>query len=716
MLQTMNRRNFGLSASVFGIFLSGCLSTATPTVDKGTGLSPIPTEESHLILSPSATGIPTATALPLPTSDIGPTMTAIPVSESVFQLVAQMGGAFRAIAVSGDSAFVGQGPRIVALDIRNPHAIQEISRTDMLPATISHVVVGDSVLYAAAGNHLTLVGVSDPSHMVVEPGSIDLPGDVSALILREKTVYVTGQVAFDYSPERNSASFLSYVAAINVSGDAPQLVDMLEVPHAVDALALAGDYLYLASYRFEEAPAPFLAIDARDPAHLSQPQTIANMPPVFDMQVFQTTLLIASEMDTLDAYDVTNPLSPEPAWNLTDGSMGAVEGLVADRDHIYTIGAQPAGARIPTRSQLTAPEPLAASDYAVSSSLAVHNAIVYIVEKGLFAYPIDQPIDPIGRYDPRIIDDLAASPEAIYSLDHGGLALSGWDPAKLTAYSIPDLGILADYTATSADNTQNLLYGITIDARFIYLTGQNQLEVLDQTDLSPVNTIRSEVYPGYELYERDAEVPVSGHFAYLPFFEQSNPAMVVRLDLADPRQPQVASQIQFDSPVIMVDAAATSSWLALLVSNMQRNSVELLVYQLSSGTPQQIGKLQVPADTMEVQIGDQWLALGRSDPYGRSGITTDLTVVSLPNLNVLSRVAVPGVHEIVLRDQLALVTMKEDNRLFAFDLKDPVNPRTVGAFALGSTSGELAVSGDYVIVGNHSMGIYILSINMLPED
>jgi hypothetical protein len=63
-----------------------------------------------------------------------------PGSENM-ALVGQVGGVSRAVAVAGDIAYLGVGPRLVALDVSNPAAPVLLGRSAVLPGVINAVVV-----------------------------------------------------------------------------------------------------------------------------------------------------------------------------------------------------------------------------------------------------------------------------------------------------------------------------------------------------------------------------------------------------------------------------------------------------------------------------------------------------------------------------------------------------------------------------------------------
>ena len=92
------------------------------------------------------------------------------------ELVGQIGGCTRAVALQGNYAYIGVGPRLVILNISDPAHPTMVGQTGVLPGIVSGVAVSGSYVYVAnrdAG--LRIINVADPAH----PGEVgfhDTPG------------------------------------------------------------------------------------------------------------------------------------------------------------------------------------------------------------------------------------------------------------------------------------------------------------------------------------------------------------------------------------------------------------------------------------------------------------------------------------------------------------------------------------------------------------
>ena len=92
------------------------------------------------------------------------------------ELVGQIGGFTWAVAVQGNYAYIGVGPRLVILDVSDPSHPAVVGQTGVLPDVVVGVAVAGSYAYVADWERgLRIIDVSDPAHPS-EAGSYDTPG------------------------------------------------------------------------------------------------------------------------------------------------------------------------------------------------------------------------------------------------------------------------------------------------------------------------------------------------------------------------------------------------------------------------------------------------------------------------------------------------------------------------------------------------------------
>ena len=90
------------------------------------------------------------------------------------ELVGQIGGSAKAVAVAGSRAYVGLGPRLVALDISDADAPVVLGQSAVLPDVVESVVVSGTLAYLADGYaDLVIMDISDPTRPV-QIGALDM--------------------------------------------------------------------------------------------------------------------------------------------------------------------------------------------------------------------------------------------------------------------------------------------------------------------------------------------------------------------------------------------------------------------------------------------------------------------------------------------------------------------------------------------------------------
>jgi len=109
------------------------------------------------------------------------------------ELVGQIGGSTYAVAVQGDYAYIGVGPRLVILDISTPRSPSVIGQTDVLPDIVQDVVVADGYAYIADGSSgLRIIDISDPA-APNEVGYYDTLGNARDVAVAGDYAYVADE-------------------------------------------------------------------------------------------------------------------------------------------------------------------------------------------------------------------------------------------------------------------------------------------------------------------------------------------------------------------------------------------------------------------------------------------------------------------------------------------------------------------------------------------
>ena len=104
-------------------------------------------------------------------------------------VISQVGGPAQGIAVQGNYAYIGVGPRLIVVDISNPANPIQVGATDHAGLFCGGVTVSGTTAYVAAGSAgLYIVDIATPTSPI-EVGAWNSPGFA-------ENVTVTGSIAY----------------------------------------------------------------------------------------------------------------------------------------------------------------------------------------------------------------------------------------------------------------------------------------------------------------------------------------------------------------------------------------------------------------------------------------------------------------------------------------------------------------------------------------
>lgn len=310
--------------------------------------------------------------------------------------VGQLGGAALSVAVAGNRAFAGFGPRLAVLDVADPSRPRLLGQSPPLPGLIQDVAVDGRYAYAAGGFYgMAVIDVTDPAlpQIVTTISPLGEQERSVAIALADRHAFLVSQSddmthmlrVYDLAQAaepREVASFPNNAVATDIavaSGYAyvttgssamsggtlsvyqvrdPSQIDLVNVLHTADGLyglALAGARAYAAA-----GDHGLVAIDLSDP---SQPVEIGGARWSGDSRgiavVGQTAYVAVQRyddvgVDELRAVDITDPAAPRTLGRLdaagTPQALAAAGGtvyLAAGGGGIETVGASdPAALRL----------------------------------------------------------------------------------------------------------------------------------------------------------------------------------------------------------------------------------------------------------------------------------------------------------------------------------------------------------------------------------
>src|SRR5262249_54160448 len=126
--------------------------------------------------------------------------------------VAQLGGAATAVAIREPYAYLGVGPRLIVLDVRDPRAPAELASTDALPDLVRGVEVAGSTAYVAAGRAgLRIFDIGSPTRPV-EVGQFLTDAPVAKVLLQDGLAHLVAGTAGLYIQDAPDARRPNLVA------------------------------------------------------------------------------------------------------------------------------------------------------------------------------------------------------------------------------------------------------------------------------------------------------------------------------------------------------------------------------------------------------------------------------------------------------------------------------------------------------------------------
>lgn len=641
---------------------------------------------------PTATAVPSRTAIPsvTPTPAFPPaTATSLPVSGTLaFELVQHAGGRLQSMALAGDILFAGQGPRLIALRVDNPAQPQLLGQSAPLPGLVHAVLVREQTAYLSAGRYLMLLDVSDPAHMR-ERARLELPA-AGAILLREDIIYAAGLVSrhYEFRDGRDINTYQSYLAAVDVAG-APRLLDVHLIPYPISAIALNDPVLYIG---LPEPGQPLLALDVSDPAAIGN-LTMLPLPVevAYTLRVYGDTLIVGGYYE-LAAFDVREPLQPQHLWREEGSDLGTVYDFAVAGGQLHTVGWQAAGGYIPAQTAVTLPEPLPEPAYLSPTGQA---GIVALGEHLYIIHPSWAADSTLGDYHPLTGGPLAVHGDVLY------VAHADHQNGRVDSYRLPELAPLATFLFEPVEEeSSRAIYGLTVADDRLYLSGWKEVQIVDATGFTLLGHLGAPLLPSYEGW-RGVSLPVVGDMAIISTGGTSDRDGLIRFDVGDPANPRQLGTIRLNPHLRVSELAATEKWLAVSLYSTEVDGQDYLAfYDMQGEAPQLIANIAVMQAPSALQFSDDLLLAGGDS----------LSLYRLPEPALLAELPMPGVFAMHIVDQIALISLRQDNRLLAVDISDPAAPQVAGAFDLAAGESYLATAGDTIIAGSESMGLYLLQI------
>ena len=321
------------------------------------------------------------------------------------QMVGQVGGAIRTVALQGNSAYVGVGLRLEVVDVSDPANPQVIASTSPFAHSVEDIAVSGTLAYlAAGGSGLRIVDLSN-AEQPVEVGHWESPGYAEGVTVTGSTAYLAdgpyGLRVIDVSdPEHPAEKGFAY-----------------ERNYAFDVLVKDG-VAYIAA-----AGAGLLVADVSDPANPVAVGSLDTPGYAYGVDVVKDTAYVADGWAGLHIVNVADPGHPTSVSSYQ--TLGWALDVDVRDDRAYIADAVE-GISIVDVSDRTNPEELGGYSFYITNraslvtSLVVSGSVAYAADysQGLQLLDISNPAQPakIGTASPMGYgDDVAINGDYAYA-------------------------------------------------------------------------------------------------------------------------------------------------------------------------------------------------------------------------------------------------------------------------------------------------------------
>lgn len=350
-----------------------------------------PEQATVVVIQPTAT-LPSS-QMPTPAVPMK-TLSAVEPQPTTTRVNREDWAGVRALALDGETVYVGSGSRLLAIDIRQPTQPRLVAQSEALSGEVNRVIripaQPAARIAASAGRYLAVFDPSIEGELSLLTQS-KLPGPINSLLLEigPHRIYAGGELQGD--PSRG------FIVVLDATQpDVLTLLDTVEMDAPVQSLALTGNTLYAALAGDTPGINALPALDGR----LGKPVVVIENKPVSGMAVTQGVLYLAGEGE-IHAFRLDDPYLPEYDWKIDragDVSLPEnIHGFELRPSRIYAVGTDNSGK--PLRLEIPLTEPiLTGSVVDTASCIAVANGMMLVAgEPGAdVALEIYSIIDPRG--------------------------------------------------------------------------------------------------------------------------------------------------------------------------------------------------------------------------------------------------------------------------------------------------------------------------------
>jgi len=594
------------------------------------------------------------------------------------EFYSQQGGSCHAVAVAGGGLVIGEGPRVVTVDLADPARPVERASV-LLPAMISDIAVTRDMACVLA-NGLWVIDLRQPDSL----------RDLSYLPLSGNRLFTSGTLVYVLG------RFPSLQIVDLRHPDQPNFLAQLEISQSRQATELTGmvmkEHYALVSYiRYGLSPGTptvggFALIDVSNP---KAPWLVYDYPlgtPVYGIALDHDSLYLVAN-GLVGLFEVQDPLAPQQvgwvAGPLSPRRVSLANGraiMLGFASQIWAFALE--GINLPHEilHTTTRGDP-------VDLKAAGNRAFVADGEAGLtvWDFATSAALTEIGN-----LSAISAANDIALWGDYAYLA-DGQAGVRVFSLSDPDHPAEVARFQTAAPAT-----GLSINGLQLYIAEQTSgLEILDIRQ--PVRPVRLAFLP---LSGQVEGVTVRGNYAYVAGGTEG--LMVVRI--SDPAHPAVIGRSQAPGYAEAVTATADR----VFVCDQTGGIVEINVSNPAS--PTATGRLGSDGTALQAVADGQRLAVAESDHGLR---VVDIGLPGHPRtLGQLEMIG--GFQGLAFQDGLAYVADAQ----FGLRVINAVDPRHLSLAGFYATAGRprrVAVAHHRIYLAAGNAGFYVLRYSGAPD-
>jgi len=584
------------------------------------------------------------------------------------ELVGQIGGYIEDVTVDGDYAFVGEGQRLVVLNVSDPYNPYIIGTSKPFQSFVEGVATDESVAFVTAGPAgVYSLDISNPSEPSVLE-SYDTPGYAEACAIHGQYVFVA------------DGPYGLRILSIANPGQTIEVGFAYPMNYIFD-VAVDGQYAYLAA-----AGAGLLIVDISDPVNPIELGSYDTPGYAYGVDVSGKTVFVADAWEGLCVLDVTNPVQPTRTAHY--GTPGWAFGVFVLGDRAFIADAF-AGLQIFDVSD--PPHPITLGDYEIpgghSGKVFVAGNTAYVADRdaGLRMFDVSDPLNlsQTGLYVPiRDVLNLAVSGHYVYIAEANyGLR-------------VVDISDAAHPVEVGRYYTGSFANGVDVVGNYVHLSNERYvaehgLYIIDVSDPTHPNKVGDTQHldNGYKC------LVVSNGIAYLP--DEGGLEVV---DVSNPYSPSLLGYIHlagedwdFVSRIDVVGnlAFATGKGGLNIVDVSDPSSPTLLSHYDAEGD------FSVAAvGSMAYLAGDPALTIiDASDPVHPVEITKYYLPKRITSVNVANNIA---------------YLTSGSSGLCGIDVADPSNLTQLFSFDTPGEAISSVTDGSYVYIADMHGGLLIL--------